>query len=102
MYPKESDYPHRVRIGKVWYNIVWAKVIEGDTEAAGLCDGNAKQITLVQGLTRKELLRVFVHELIHALEFEHLIPIPHNLVKQIDEPLAMALVANFNLRFKRR
>lgn len=102
MYPKQIDYPHRVKVGRVWYNIVWTKVIEGDQSAAGLCDEGARQITMLQGMGRKEMFRVFIHELIHAMEFEHLIPIPHSLVSQIDEPLAKTLLANFNLKFKKR
>lgn len=85
--------PHKVRIKwNVTYYVVWVDKFD-DPLCLGLCDQAKKHIYLKKGMAPKVVEETFWHEVIHALEFEHNIKIPHQSV----DDLAISLVRLFNL-----
>jgi hypothetical protein len=85
--------PHKVRIKwNVSYMVVWVDKFD-DPDCLGLCDQAKACIYLKKGLPPKVEHEVFWHEVLHALEFEHDIKIPHSAIYD----LAPSLVRLFNL-----
>ena len=75
---RKIDYPrHKVRI------------------TVGLADPETCVISLKKSLSTEDKLEYFVHELIHALDHEYDLNIPHKLVYKLQKPIADFLRANF-------
>lgn len=87
-------FPHKVRItSKVSYEVVW--VDRFDNEAwLGECRPDNKQIVLRRGRPERETLQTFIHEILHAVEFEYGAAIPHRLVYQLEEAFEAILRLN--------
>ena len=78
--------PHRIRIkAKVTYQVVWVDSFK-DPKQRGECDDLAKQIAILKGMSERETLETFIHELLHAVELEYGIPIPHRLIYMLEMP----------------
>jgi hypothetical protein len=99
--PRQSDYPREILVGDAMYRIRFVrKIKEGtirqgsDLEVVGLCDPSEKEILIIQGLDPLERFKAFIHELLHAIEFEHDIDIAHKLIYQLEEPIAAILIEN--------
>jgi hypothetical protein len=87
--------PSRVRIkSKVFYNIVWQETIADDAECLGLCDPGTRTIFLKLNQAESEVIKTFIHEMIHALEAEYQTPIPHRIVYTLEEGIFRVLKLN--------
>lgn len=64
--------PRRINIapGVVYAVKYKKKIIHGGYECSGLCDPRGRSIYIESGLDKKERVRTFLHELIHAIDFE--------------------------------
>ena len=93
-------YPERLRIGDVYYRIRFVKSIRGcklpvgKNATIGLCDEHRREILIRKGLSEDETLKTLLHELLHAMEFEYQIKIPHQSVYQYEEAIFDFLCAN--------
>lgn len=86
--------PHKVKIKPgVFYHVVWVDRFD-DAEQVGWCDGNQRLIYLKKRMGKKEQNEVFIHEVLHAIEFEYEIQIPHKLVYDLSAPLALVMTQN--------
>jgi len=96
---KRRLYPSHVKVGKHRYRIDLVPFIEeiAGNITRGYCDHKAKVITLLTKQTDKELFSTFVHELLHAIEHEYKVRIPHKLVYAQEGPLSETLLRNFHL-----
>lgn len=85
--------PLQVTIKNVVYDVLW---IEQFPENAfyGQCDGQKKQIIIQKGLSEKQTQKTFLHEVLHAIEMEHKIKIPHRLINQLETPLLRLFLEN--------
>lgn len=83
------DFPKRLLIGESEWKVVWKrKIVDDGILCAGLCDSKKKTIFLQIGQTPKERVSTFFHEMLHALEFEHGIALPHETIYRLEGPLA--------------
>lgn len=64
-------------------------------ELYGRADWDVELITIKSGLPFPKKLETLVHELLHAIEAEYSIVIPHALVHKLDAPIARLLLDNF-------
>lgn len=87
-------YPRSFSVGDGDWRLRFQRLIEGDPNITGLCDASEKLITLKCGLSKKELLDAFCHELVHAIEEEYGFEIPHHLVYKLESGLAAFLRDN--------
>lgn len=94
---KKRLYPAKLRVGATTYRLELVPHIEeiGRNVTRGYCDPDEKLITLLEKQSDKELFSTFIHELLHAIEYEHKVKIPHKLVYAMEGPLAQALTKNF-------
>ncbi|NCY21739.1 hypothetical protein EBX31_07265 [bacterium] len=97
--PRQKDYPKDIIVGDSVYLVRFVRAIGGepagsDKETLGLCCPGEKEILLKQGMTPRERMSTFIHELLHAIEFEYEIDIPHKLVYQLEGPLTQLVLDN--------
>jgi hypothetical protein len=93
---KISDYPKTILVGDSVYKVSWHRTL-GQTATHitwGLCDPGDKTIQLRLGGKSKERLKTFVHEVLHAIEFEYEIEIPHKLIRDLEAPIARLIIDN--------
>lgn len=71
---------HRIRITpKVSYEVIWIDSFS-DPETLGECCMEDRKILIRKDLSPRLTRQILLHELIHAIEFEFDIPIPHKIV----------------------
>jgi len=94
------DIPKTVLVnGNIW-EIRYCRSIENEPDAVGLCDSHDKEILIVTSICQDEKARTLIHELIHAIEFEYDIQIPHNLVYKLEEPIYRLICDNWRYILK--
>jgi hypothetical protein len=87
--------PPKVRIkGRVSYAVLWSDCVDGNPDNRGLCDFDKKQITILRGLSARVTLETFIHEIFHALEFEHQIEIKHKSIHKLEGAVLQLLKLN--------
>lgn len=69
------------------------EIVEGeylmhdDCRAVGLTCEESRTIQICGSLGNRKLLATFMHEFLHACEFEYGLKIPHRLIYDLDGPL---------------
>lgn len=88
--------PHRIFIkAKVAYEVVYVDRFDDPTIRA-LCrvTGDSRQILLLKTLKGEALYSSLLHEILHAIEFEFKLPIPHKLIYRLETILFRILKLN--------
>ena len=96
--------PHKVKIAPgIFYHVVWVDKFD-DPEQVGWSDDGVgtkkrpkkgpKLIYLKKGMSDKFTTEIFIHEVLHAIEFEYELKLPHSLVYALQGPLALLLTKN--------
>lgn len=94
-------YPPRLRIGDRDYRLRFVKSIrgckKGDEKGStlGLFDPNRREILVKVGLSQDETLKTILHEVVHAIEEEYDVNLPHKHVYRLEEALFDFMCANF-------
>ena len=88
-----SKRPKEIKIGWRTITISWETNIIADdgSECYGQYDHANKTIKIDDTLTGTLLLATIIHEVVHAIEYEYHIPIPHYVVHWLDNVLAQTL-----------
>lgn len=101
---RRSDCPRHVFIKDSFYTVLFKRNLAdfiGIKSVIGYCDGE-KQIIFIQiGLSAEVLFATFMHEVMHSIEFEYNIKIPHKLIYKMDAPLAKFLADNCDMAWDR-
>lgn len=91
---KLPKIPPRLKIkNKVVYEIVWVESF-ADPDVLGECRFDSKQIAIKDGLSEREAFKTFVHEVLHAVEFERGVKIPHRAIYQLEDAVFYLLFHN--------
>ena len=95
--------PHKILIKpRIAYEIVYVDRFD-DPCQVGECrrtigknsyEGTIRQIAIKSGLSKRALLETLLHEVLHAVEYEYKLPIPHALIHKLEKPLLRLLIAN--------
>jgi len=89
------NYPTHIRItAKVKYQIVWVNSFEADADGTGECDNTAKIIFLKSKMSKSRTLKTLIHEILHAMEYEHGIDMSHKVIYELEEPILRLLKLN--------
>lgn len=94
---RQKDFPRQIVIGESLWTVHWKRDIPGARPGRivmGMTYGDDKEIHIRMRLSAKERLATFVHELLHALEYEYGIAVPHEVIYKIDAPLARLIIDN--------
>ena len=92
-----KDYPREIQVGDSIWAIKFVRNL-GQTATTitwGLCDPSTQTISIRLGQTAKERLKTVLHELLHAIEDEYGIEIPHGLIHKLEDPFARFLIDNY-------
>lgn len=91
--PGQRQYPKSISFGDETYKIEWVKRF-ADKATLGECDGSDRVIRIRRGLTREDMFRTFLHELIHLAEFEVPIDLKHKTVYLLEEAIFKFIIQN--------
>lgn len=91
--PNPRRYPKFITLGKSEWEIKFVKKL--GRNLVGLCEPNEKIIYIKTKQSKKEILSTLIHELLHAMEFEHEIPIKHKMVYRLERAILDMLLKNF-------
>ncbi len=58
----------------------------------GICDSEERRIEILDSLGAYMMLRTFVHEYLHAVEFAYKIKIPHKMIYFLERPIARLIL----------
>lgn len=89
--PTQAKYPKKLHVGTEVYKVRFEK----DFPDYGETDPEKMIIVMKDGLSPREILSTFVHECLHALEFEHGIKIKHKTVHKLEDAITKFLLDNF-------
>ena len=100
---KKHLYPKSVKVRKRRYKVKMVSGLRADNTALrGYCDPNKPHtLYLDKNLDSKLLFSTFWHEVLHAIEVEYKIKVPHKLVYALEGPIAQLLKDNFYIFVKR-
>lgn len=101
-FPKEVSLRHDARPWRVRF-VRFIPPEEGDppdNPSLGNTDPSTKTIDILQGQTPWERLKTFVHELMHAVEYDYGIEIDHKLIYALEMPLAYLLWSNCTIEWE--
>jgi len=87
---RRRDYPKTLVIGKATYTVEMVPHIHETKKRVqrGECCPNTKRIKLLETLNSVELFETFIHEVLHAIEFEGGFKIKHKTIYDLEVPLA--------------
>jgi hypothetical protein len=95
-------YPTTLKIGDRVYKIKFVKSIRGCKRPVGkgatigICDPARIEILIKKGLSIDETLKTFIHEVLHAFEYEYDIKIAHIGVDKFEEAIFDFIWANID------
>lgn len=83
----KRNIPREIEIAPgVFYKIKWDKeMLDHDLRGEASSDG---KIRLATGMETLEAYETLWHELLHSIEYEYEIKIPHELIYKLEKPLA--------------
>lgn len=77
--------PNSVQIkSKISYEVVWIDAFK-DEKTLGETRYNEKQIVILKGLSNKLTVVTYLHELLHAVQYEHEIGLTENQVLSFEK-----------------
>lgn len=86
--------PHKVRITqRISYEVCFVERFD-DPETRGECRFDTKQVLLIQGMPDSILFETYTHEVIHAIEHEYKIEIPHKSIYALEAAIPKILKLN--------
>lgn len=93
---KAVTLPKRIKIKKRWWKVISVEeyIIYDGRKCRGLCDGNERVITIYVGQRPRMVMSTFWHEILHAIEFEYGIPIPHRMIYATEGAIADVIIKN--------
>lgn len=96
-----KDYPKLVDVESMNWEVRFKrKLFHEGKEVDGLCDYEEKVIYIRIKKDRCDMFRVFIHEVLHAIEYENDHDIPHKYIEQIDTGLAKFMRKNIDKLIK--
>jgi hypothetical protein len=88
--------PSRIRITRtVTYEIVWCEDFLNDKKQLGECWFEGKQIKINKNQSPTETFKTFIHEALHAIQFEYPeLKLTHSQIYKLEEILFRILKLN--------
>lgn len=94
--PAFKKYPKKIYVKDEVYKVRMVKRIPGEVKTVNaLCDGDKRVIWIRRSQSPSGLLRAFIHEALHALEFEYEIDIKHKTIHELEAAIAALMEDNF-------
>jgi hypothetical protein len=95
-FPTQSQYPKVLHVDDATYKIKFVKRIPHEEKRTlGLCDPDTKTIWIRISHSPRGMFRTFIHESLHAIEFEYDLKIKHKMIYSLERALEALVVDNF-------
>lgn len=89
------DYPKEILVREEWYEVRFAQVIPGEPKSTlGLACQETKTIWIKLGQSPRDRFKTLMHEIMHIIEYEYDLKIPHRLIYALEEPLIRLILDN--------
>jgi len=89
--PRQSAYPKKIYFADTTYKVVFKKGLD----CYGKTNATTKVIAIKKGLSERETLTTFIHELLHVIEFEGPVKLKHKKIYQLEVCILEILLDNF-------
>lgn len=98
----KKGIPRKFPVLGMVYQVKHVKGFTNKTGLGGLCDASARVITLDSTLTGDELIDTFIHEIVHAFQFESGLAeiLDRQALEMNAQSLRAFLRSTFTLKFK--
>ncbi len=93
--PTRKRYPQELVINNEVYRVRFVTKISGDCQVMGNCNPTTRVIQIKNNQSAGETFATLIHELLHAIEFEYDLDIPHKHVYALEKALADLFLQNF-------
>ncbi len=94
--PAAKDYPKELHFNEETYRIKFVPRVPGCSKSdKGLCDGSTNTIYIRKSLDKSSMFRTFIHEVLHAMEFEYEMKVDHKIIHQLEKAIGDFLMVNF-------
>jgi hypothetical protein len=88
-------WPNKIRIkARVFYEIVWTDEFVDALDTRGETRFEYKQIVLLRGMSDAQTFETLIHELLHAIEHEYEIKLPHASIYSLEGAIHAILRLN--------
>ena len=92
--PRKSQYPAKIKVKDIEYTVVFVDQIEG-RDNLGLCYGDERKLILLKNnLDPHTRFKIFIHEVLHAIENEYGFELNHDHVYKLQDGLGDLLIQN--------
>lgn len=89
-----KEFPKEIEIKDgIFYKIKFKRTLQ-NSKYDGICFFHDKEIWISTGLTRRERLETFWHEVQHALDYEWELKIPHKMIYNLEKPMSFLFSRN--------
>lgn len=89
--------PSEIIVKKAKYQVVMTNTMDFDDEVYGLCDPQTRVILIKKHMTKRQTLATFIHEVLHAIEFEYGFTLGHKIINPLEHPLTDFIRHNFGI-----
>jgi len=89
--PEPRQYPKKVYFQNECYKIEFKKKLD----CYGKTNAKNKTIHIKSGISARETLATFIHELLHVIEFEMPVRLKHKTVYKLEKAVLEILLDNF-------
>lgn len=91
--PTIRQYPKTIHINDEIYEIKFVKKLA--TKEVGECDPQTRVIKIKLGMGAPETFTTFIHEVLHAFEFEYDLNVDHPTIYKLEKAITDFLLTNF-------
>lgn len=94
--PNRKRYPKELLIGDETYSIKFvSKVDKGSCDVVGNCNPTTRRIRIKNDLSAADTFYTFIHEVLHAMEFEYEVDIKHSHIYMLEKAISDLFLQNF-------
>jgi len=91
---RQKDFPKFIKIKSVDYAVKFKRGLE-EQGYMGLCHYDTKEIWIAAGLSAKDRLATFTHEILHALSHEYDFELGHDIINVVEHPVSDFIRGHF-------
>lgn len=91
----QRSYAATWLVGDNLWDLKFVKTAGDSDSNRGLCDPSNRTVYVLRGMDRGEIFRTFLHEILHAIEFENEIDIKHEIIEKLEDGIADFILENF-------
>jgi hypothetical protein len=89
--PRQAAYPKKIYFSDTAYKVKFQRGLD----CFGKTNDTIKVIAIKKGLSERETLATFIHEILHVIEFETPVKLKHKTIYKLEKAIVEILLDNF-------